>query len=200
VSREVLLAASLVVATTFQAQTSQQTSSGGVPGKFASMTVAHSRVSAVRSVFRAELRGDLATSASGEAEFGAVRTADRSSAAFVVSLGVCGQSSAILFTRTSGTPVGVGRYRISDRPNRAGEILALVMTGRLTRPSGVFRGQSGWLVVTAASDRLITGQFQLDGVGLLTPQYRREDRHVTVTGSFSAIAGSSSSRVCKDAQ
>jgi hypothetical protein len=41
---------------------------------------------------------------------------------------------------------------------------ALAQTDRLasTHPTGVFRGESGWLVVTAASDRLITGQFHAD--------------------------------------
>jgi hypothetical protein len=34
---------------------------------------------------------------------------------------------AILFTRLSGTPLGVGRYRISDRGNGADEVLVLVI-------------------------------------------------------------------------
>jgi hypothetical protein len=62
------------------------------------------------------------------------------------------------------------------------------MTGLPTRPTGVFRGRSGWLVVTAASDHLVTGRFQVDGVGFLAAGPRVEDRPVSVTGSFSATA------------
>ncbi|MGH7579990.1 MAG: hypothetical protein ACREM9_07445, partial [Gemmatimonadales bacterium] len=46
----------------------------------------------------------------------------------VVSLGGRGNQNAILFSRASGTPLGVGRYHISDRGDGTDEILALVMT------------------------------------------------------------------------
>jgi hypothetical protein len=85
----------------------------------------------------------------------------------------------------------VGRYRISDRGNGGDEILALVMTGLSTSPTGVFRGRSGWLVVTAASDHLLTGRFEVDGVGFLAAEPGMEDRPVSVTGSFSATAAAS---------
>ena len=141
-----------------------------------------------RSSFLAAVRGDVAINASGEAEFGAAKAGNGPASGFVVSLGVRGSQSAILFTRMSGTPLGVGRYRISDRGNGADEILALVMTGLPTSPTGVFRGRSGWLVVTAASEHLLTGRFQVDGVGFLAAEPRMEDRPVSVTGSFSATA------------
>ena len=115
-------------------------------------------------------------------------------------LGCCSHQGAILFTRRSGTPLDVGRYRISERANGADEILALVLTGSPTRPTGAFRGQSGWLVVTAASDRSLTGRFQLDAIGFRAAEPEREDRPVNVTGSFSATAASSSFRVCEDAE
>ena len=153
-----------------------------------------------RSSFRAEVRGDASSTAWGEAEFGAVQTTDHSSAAFVVSLGVCGEQSAVLFTRRSGTPLAVGRYRISERANGADEILALVLTGSPTRPTGVFRGESGWLVVTAASDRFTAGQFQIDAIGFVAAEPGQEDRHVNVTGSFTAAAASSSFGVCEDGE
>jgi hypothetical protein len=197
VFREILFAASLIVASSAPAQTPERTSSTGIPDQVAVKGLGHAAVPTVRSFFRAELRGDLATSAFGEAEFGAIRAIDGSSDAFVVSLGVCGHQGAVLFTRRSGTPLGVGRYRISEAAEGGDEILALVLPGSATRPTGAFRGQSGWLVITAASDRLITGRFQLDAIGLLG---RREDRHVSVTGLFSATAGTSSLRVCQDAE
>jgi hypothetical protein len=152
-----------------------------------------------QSSFRAEVRGDVVSNAWGEAEFGAVLNPDRSPGAFVVSLGVCGEQSAILFTRRSGTPLEVGRYRISE----AGEdnaILALVLTGSPTRPTGVFRGVSGWLVVKAASEQLTAGEFQIDAIGFTAAQPEQEDQHVNVTGSFSATTSSSSFRVCESAE
>jgi hypothetical protein len=153
-----------------------------------------------RSSFKAEVRGDVISSAWGEAEFGAVQNPDRSSGAFVVSLGVCSQRGAILLTQRNGSPLEVGRYRISEGANEPGEILALVLTGSPTRPTGTFRGESGWLVVTAASDRLLAGRFQFDAVGFLAAEPDREDRQVHVTGSLSAAAASSSFRVCQDAE
>ena len=152
------------------------------------------------SSFHAEVRGDVTSTASGEAEFGAVQNPDRSSGTFVVSLGVCGEQSAILFTRRNGTPLDVGRYRISAGADGANEILALVLTGSPTRPTGVFPGESGWLVVTAASDRLIAGQFQIDAIGFAAAEPRREDRRVNVIGSFSATPASSSFRICEEAE
>jgi len=148
------------------------------------------------SSFQAEIRGDVASSAWGEAEFGAVQNPDRSSGAFVVSLGVCSPQGAILFTQRNGTPLGVGRYRISEGANEPDQILALVLTGSPTRPTGTFRGESGWLVVTAASGQLIAARFQVDAIGFLAAEPNREDRRVNMTGSFSAAASSSSFRVC----
>jgi hypothetical protein len=141
--------------------------------------------SAARSSFLAEVRGDVVTSASGDAEFGAIPAANGESA-YTLSLGARGEQSAILFTRRNGAPLEVGRYRISDGGNRADEILVLVMTGSASRPTGVFRGRSGWLVVTAASDHVVTGRFQVDGVGFLAAEPAVEDRSVNVIGSFSA--------------
>ena len=149
-----ILAAGLVVASILQAQSFEPGSSSSVSSP---------------SSFHAVVDGDVTSTASGEAEFGAVQNPDHSSGAFVVSLGVCGEQSAILFTRRNGAPLDVGRYRISSGADGENEILALVLTGSPTRPTGVFPGESGWLVVTAASDRLIAGRFQLDAPALSLP-------------------------------
>src|SRR6266850_575406 len=187
-----LLAASLMVAWSPPASSQERRSlpsgSGAMPGD---------RGTTGPSSFHAAIRGDVTSDAWGEAEFGAVQAADHSSAAFVVSLGVCGQQSAILFTRRTGAPLEVGRYRISTGADGENEILALVVTGGPTNPTGAFHGQSGWLVVTEASDRLIAGRFQLDAPGFVAAEPQRENRHVNVTGSFSATTASSSFRVCE---
>jgi hypothetical protein len=159
-------------------------------GRFAAVSSAPG-IGAARFPFVAAVRGDISTDAYGDAEFGAVPGDDGRSTGFVVSLGAGDGQSAVLFTGTDGTPLREGRYRISDRATGADEILALVTTGIPTAPTGVFRGQSGWLVVTAASDSLLTGRFQVDGVGFLAAEPDREDRPVTVTGSFSATAAGS---------
>lgn len=143
-----------------------------------------------RSSFRAEVNGVISNHTWGEAEFGTVNGADGSSEAFVVSLGVRGEQSAILFTRRRGAPLEVGRYRISAAANAEDEVIALVITGRPTKPTGAFHGRSGWLTVTEASDRLLVGRFELDAVGFVAADPAREDRQVNVAGSFSATIAS----------
>lgn len=184
--RQLLFAASLLAASTVQAQINGRTHWESIGASPASTISRSGEATAAPSSFRAEVRTDLVTSLSGEAEFGAVGTADSSPGAFVVSLGVSSRRGAILFTRKTGTPLKVGRYRVSERANDADEILALVITGSATNPSGVFRGKSGWLIVTAASDRLLTGRFHVDGVGFVAPEPEVEDRPMIATGSFSA--------------
>jgi hypothetical protein len=202
--RKFLFLAGLVLASAAQAQTPDRTimshnAIAETPGGTTTGPV-DGEGAEPRSSFRAAVRGDVISNASGEAEFGAVLNPDRSSGAITVSLGVCGEQSAILFTRRSGTPLAVGRYRISERANGADEILALVLTGSATRPTGVFRGESGWLVVTEASGRFTAGQFQIDAIGFTAAEPGREDRHVNAAGSFSATAASSSFRVCENAE
>ena len=187
--RKVLFVASLMLASSAQAQVTGRPLMA-TPASFTER----------ESSFRAEVRGDITSTAWGEAEFGAVQNPDRSSGAFVVSLGTCSPNGAILFTRRSGAPLEVGRYRISTGADGENEILALVITGRPTHPTGAFHGRSGWLVVTAASDRRITGRFQVDAIGFLAAEPQQEDRHVNVTGSLSATAATSSFRVCADAR
>jgi hypothetical protein len=157
-------------------------------GRWASAASIASEGKASRSAFIAALSGTDAGSATGEAEFGPVPSGTAPSSAFVVSLGGRGNQSAILFSRASGTPLGVGRYHISDRGDGTDEILALVMTGSATNPTGVFRGKSGWLIVTASSDHLLTGRFHVDGVGFVATEPEVEDRPMIATGSFSATA------------
>jgi hypothetical protein len=152
------------------------------------------------SSFRAEVRGHVTGNASGEAEFGPVRNPDRSLGAFVVSLGLCGEQSAVLFTHRNGTPLKVGRYRVSEPAEGADEIMALVLTGSPTQPTGVYRGESGWLSVTATSERFTAGQFEIDAIGFTAAEPGQEDRRVNVTGSFLATTASSSLRVCENAE
>jgi hypothetical protein len=185
---QILIAAGLLAASTVQPQTTGRTHRESTGGSPASTISRNGEAAAAPSSFRAEFRTDVVISVSGEAEFGVVGAADNSPAAFVISLGVSSRQGAILFTRKTGTPLQVGRYRVSEQASDADEILALVMTGAPDRPTGVYWGRSGWLVVTAASDATITGYFEVDGVGFLAEEPSREDRSVSVSGSFSAGA------------
>jgi hypothetical protein len=198
--RQILFAASLSAASIVQAQTNGRTHWESLGGSPASTISRSGDATRAPSSFRAEVRTELVTSVSGEAEFGAVGTADSSPAAFVISLGVSSRHAAILFTRKTGTPLKVGRYRVSEGANHADEILALVMTGSPTRPTGVYWGRSGWLVISAASAGNVTGHFEVDGVGFLAEEPSREDRSVSVTGSFSAALASASLRNSEDGE
>ena len=60
------------------------------------------------------------------------------------------------------------------------------MTGSATRPTGVFRGQSGYLIVTSATDNVIRGRFQVMATGFLASDPADESRPMKATGMFTA--------------
>ena len=61
------------------------------------------------------------------------------------------------------------------------------MTGFAARPTGVFRGHSGYLVVTSATDNVIRGRFQVAASGFLASDPADETRPMKATGMFTAI-------------
>jgi len=137
------------------------------------------------SSYLAEIHGDLHVSTRGEAKFGLVEAVDGTPAVFTLSLGANGSDGSVLFTRTNGTRFVPGTYSIGGRDS-ADEILALVMTGSATRPTGVFRGKSGYLIVTSATDNVISGRFQVEGTGFLASNPDDESRPIKATGMFRA--------------
>ena len=139
-----------------------------------------------RPAFSAEIAGDVSTRATGEARFGVTPGAEGAPAVFTISLGADGEEGSVLFTRRSGVRLSPGTYQVSDRADGSDDIRALVMTGSATRPTGVFQGKSGSLVITSASDTEIRGTFQVEARGFLAAHPEAEDRPVTVAGSFSA--------------
>lgn len=136
------------------------------------------------SSFYGELHGDLHASPRGTARFGAVEGAG--STMFSLSLGGEGADGSVLFTRTNGGRLAPGTYAISGRDNGTDEIRALVMTGAATRPTGVFRGQSGYLIITSATDNVIRGRFQVAATGFLATDPADESRPMNATGIFTA--------------
>jgi hypothetical protein len=137
------------------------------------------------SSFFAELHGDLHASSRGAARFGAVEGGAGGSK-FTLSLGADGPDGSVLFTRTNGARLTPGTYAISGRDDGTDEIRALVMTGSATRPTGVFRGQSGYLIVTSATDNVIRGRFQVVATGFLASDPADESRPMKATGMFTA--------------
>ena len=125
------------------------------------------------SSFLAELHGDLHASPRGTARF-------------TLSLGADGPDGSVLFTRTNGAHLTPGTYAISGRDNGTDEIRALVMTGSATRPTGVFRGQSGYLIVTSATANVIRGRFHVVATGFLASDPADESRPMKATGMFTA--------------
>lgn len=138
-----------------------------------------------RPAFSAEIAGEVTARTTGDARFG-VTGGDGVPAVFTISLGAHAEDGSVLFTRRSGWRLSPGTYRISDRTDGADDVRALVMTGSATRPTGVFQGQSGTLVITSATDEEISGHFRIDATGFLASEPAREDRPVQVAGSFTA--------------
>jgi hypothetical protein len=105
---------------------------------------------------------------------------------FTLSLGADDTNGSVLFTRMNGARLLPGTYAISGRDDGSDEIRALVMTGTASRPTGVFRGKSGYPIVTSATDNVIRGRFQVDAKGFLASHPADESRPMRATAMFVA--------------
>jgi hypothetical protein len=138
------------------------------------------------SYFRAEMHGVIHVSPHGTARFGVADGRDGGPGVLTLSLGGNSADASVLFTRTDGTRLAPGTYAIDGRDDGATGIRALVMAGSAIHPTGVFRGRSGYLVITSASDSIIRGRFELDATGFLASDPADETRSIRATGMFSA--------------
>ncbi len=136
------------------------------------------------SSYEAAIAGVVASRASGAAEFGAVGVGDERS--FSLTLGAYREQGAIVLTRAGAAQPGAGIYRVSERNE---EFHGLVVTGSPSHPTGVFRVQRGSVTVTSSTPDRLAGTFALHAVGFLAADPARDDREVTVSGSFLATAG-----------
>jgi hypothetical protein len=139
------------------------------------------------SLFEATISGAAATVARGAAEFGEVGL-DRERS-FSLTMGAYAEQGAIVLARNGGGRPGVGIYRVTPSVTRAGEFHGLVVTGSPSHPAGVFRVERGTMSVTASSAERISGTFEFQATGFLAADPAREDRRVTVSGSFTATPG-----------
>jgi hypothetical protein len=135
------------------------------------------------SAYVAEIRGAATATLRGPAEFGRARGGP-----FVITLGARAEDGAVLLTRWDGGRPWAGEYRVTAEPSVDG-IQALIVTGSIQRPTGVFRAQSGRLSITNSSLRHIAGRFEIDAIGFLAAEPDREDRELRVRGSFTASPG-----------
>ena len=136
------------------------------------------------SSFRAEIHGDLHMSPAGAARFGMTGGRDRASSP--------SRSGPTVRTARSCSPgpTACGWSRAptpsAGRDDGSDEIMALVMTGTASRPTGVFRGHSGYLIITSATDNVLRGRFEVDATGFLASDPENEGRPIRATGMFTA--------------
>lgn len=138
------------------------------------------------SFYLAELHGAVHASPRGTARFGAVGGEEGAVGVFTLSLGTGETTASVLFTRMNGARLEPGTYAVSGRDDGSDEIQALVLTGTPSRPTGVFRAHSGYLIITSATDDVIEGRFQVNARGFLASNPADERRPMQATGMFTA--------------
>jgi hypothetical protein len=148
--------------------------------------VALPRPSHSPSHYSARVSGALATTLGGSAEFGRPSNGE-AERPFVITLGANGEDGALVLTRWDGQRPGPGSYPISAEPTADG-VQVLVVTGAPGHPDGVFRPRGGTLTITSSSWNRITGRFEMNAEGYPASAAEREDRTVTIRGSFNATA------------
>lgn len=142
--------------------------------------------SEVPTSFNATVRGSLEAGAVGDAEFGI--TASSEGTVFSLSMGAQGSDASILLSRSSAVRPAAGVYRLREVTGWDDMgFHGIVITGSPSHPTGVFQVRSGTLTITSSSGERLTGSFQLHAVGFHADSMDREDREITVTGSFSAV-------------
>jgi hypothetical protein len=138
------------------------------------------------SSFSGVTEGDLTSLFSGHATYGVVDGQGQAPDAFTLSLGATGDEGSVLFTRTSGGRLVPGTYVITGREDGTDEVRALVMTGSAMQPTGVFRAESGTLVITSVEDNVIRGTYRLQALGFVASAPQLENRRIRATGGFTA--------------
>ena len=135
--------------------------------------------------FSAVLIGDVKTTIAGDARFGQLKGGPSAPDVFSLTLGADSPQGAVLFTYPNASGLHVGSYRVAEAV-REGELQGLVVLGSADHAEGVFRVTEGTLTITSVSDVEITGLFAVDAEGFLASAPDREQRPVSVSGSFVA--------------
>jgi hypothetical protein len=119
------------------------------------------------SWFLAEMHGDLHVSPRGEAQFSVLETREGRPIVFTLSLGAHESNGSVTFTRINSGRIEPGTYAVGGKDGGSAELRALVLTGPAVRPTGVFQGHSGYLIITSANEKVIQGRFQVQATGLV---------------------------------
>jgi hypothetical protein len=119
------------------------------------------------SWFLAEMHGDLHVSPRGKAQFSVLETREGRPIVFTLSLGGHGSDGSVTFTRINTGRLEPGTYAVGWEDDGSAELRALVVTGPAARPTGGFRGHSGYLIITSANEKVIQGRFKVHATGLV---------------------------------
>lgn len=138
------------------------------------------------SWFLAEMHGDLHVSPRGKARFDVLETSEGRPIVFTLSLGAHGSDGSVTFTRVNSGRIKPGTYAVGGKYDGLAELRALVVTGAATRPTGVFRGHSGYLIITSANEKVIQGRFKVHATGFLASEPEDKSRPMLATGMFTA--------------
>jgi hypothetical protein len=173
-----------------QGATAQAPETAFSPGRLAAATEAPpvatplATPAPLSAIYEAHVAGAVTAALRGTGEFGPARGAE-GTGPWVLTLGANGEDGAVIFTCWSGRRPSPGSYEITAEPTLQG-IQALVVTGSTARPTGVFRAQRGTVTITSSADQWMSGRFEMDAVGFLASEPDREDRGLTVKGTFTA--------------
>jgi hypothetical protein len=132
-------------------------------------------------------RGAVTLTASGQATFGELPATVELPEAFSITLGAeSGTGALVLMQREGATPLA-GRYAVREFGHgTAADFSAVFVAGSPSAPRGVFRGESGVVTITATRPGRVDGTFRIEARGFLADDPDRDDRRVTLTGSFVA--------------
>jgi hypothetical protein len=124
-----------------------------------------------RPGFEAEVRGAVEATMRGTVAY--------TPTALTLSAGNGG--GTLVFAASDGAGLESGRYEVSPVGSPP-LVNALFITGVPSRPAGVFRGRTGALTVTIASEERLAGRFDLEAIGVLA------DGDSTHTGNTDSAA------------
>jgi hypothetical protein len=136
--------------------------------------------------YEARLAGAVTGTLRGAVDHGGPAT-EAHPQSYVITLGAYSRDGALVFSRWNGAQPSAGSYTITGEPTEDG-LTALVVTGSPTRPDGAFRADRGTVTITHSSPTGLAGDFELYARGFGVADPDRDDREVTVRGSFTTGA------------
>ena len=141
----------------------------------------------LHSSYTAVLQGTINQTCRGRAEFGPIVTGPDARCA--LTLGLEAEEHSIAFAWTDpGLPSARPYPVIPEHVAATSAVRALVITGPMRHPTGVFRADRGTLTITSSSAQFLTGTFELHATGWLTRSPDDDGREIVALGSFVASA------------